>query len=209
MILTLDTATTTGWAAGVAGGSPEWGARTFAGSTGEVIGTFRYWLDARCTELRPSLIVFEAPYVPRVQKWTGKGGSPPMNPLTLRRLLSLAGQVEAVAWEHRIECREVTPREIAKFFLGSGRLMRRVEKKAATVQMCGVYGWHTVSEDAADALAIWAMAEATVSPAAARARRGEGPLFIPSNGERPKVRTTRGALKPSDEKDSSWPAELI
>lgn len=181
MILALDTATVTGWAAGRPGSAPTWGARSFRGdSTGEIIAQFRYWLEARIVEHKPTLICFEAPYIPRQgPKFTG----PPLNAITLRRLLALAATVEAAAWEHRIPCREKTPLEISKFFIGTARL-KRVEKKAATVDMCRAYGWETVSEDAADALALWAMAEAALDPAAARAR-GIGPLFVPTAKKKP------------------------
>lgn len=204
MILALDTATTTGWAAGKPGDTPKCGARRFGGgSTGEVIGLFRYWLNGRCDEFDPTLIVFEKPYIPR----GGRKG--PMIPeATIRRLLGIAAQVEAVAWERKIACREASPLEIARFFIGT-QTLKRAEKKAATIAMCGRYGWLTESDDVADALALWAMAEATIAPKLA-ARRGEGPLFIPQTASAPRSARTRGALKPLDEKDSSlWPAQLI
>lgn len=186
MIFALDTATVTGWAAGRPGSSPMWGARSFRGdSTGEIIAQFRYWLEARILEHKPTLICFEAPYIPRQQKpgRDAKFYGPPINAITLRRLLALAATVEAAAWEHRIPCREKTPLEISKFFIGTARL-KRVEKKLATVDMCRRYGWETVSEDAADALALWAMAEAALDPAAARAR-GIGPLFVTTAKRKP------------------------
>jgi hypothetical protein len=189
MILALDTATTTGWAAGRPGERPIWGARRFpGGSTGEMLTIFRAWLESRCDELRPALIAFESPYIPRPS--ARFRGAPPLNPLTLRRLLAIVGMVEAVAWQRQIDCIERNPSEIAKFFLGNSRQGGRDAKKAATIKMCAIYGWQTVSDDAADALALWTMAEALTAPQLA-ARRGAGPLFIPTKENAPGA--SRGA----------------
>jgi hypothetical protein len=176
MILALDQATVTGWAAGEPGTRPVWGARAFrARSTGEMLSLFRNWLIARCEEFHPSLICFESPYIPRGKP---RNGSPPLNPLTLRRLLAIAGTIEAVAWDQRIRCLEARAPEIEKFFVGRATRGDRAAKKKNTVSMCATYGWNTVSDDAADALALWAMAEATIAPALAQ-KRGAGPLFVP------------------------------
>lgn len=172
ILLAIDPGTVTGWAAGKAGGSPEWGSRKFDGkSNGQVCGVFRHWLNQRCYDLKPDLLVFEAPYVPR------PGAAVPMNALTLRRLLGFAVLIEATAWELRIPCREVTTLDVARFFLNTTRL-KREEKKRQTIEMCHHYGWRVEDDNAADAVAIWAMAECSVAPEATR-RRGSGPLFIP------------------------------
>lgn len=174
MILSLDTATVCGWACGVPGEEPLYGARDFGDgrSNGEIGGRFRAWLNALCYEFKPKLIVFEAPYIPRVG-----GGGVPLNAHVLRRLLALTGNVETTAWELQIECREATTLEVARFFIGSQRL-KRGEKKQRTIEMCERYGWAPECDNAADALALWAMAEARLAPRVA-ARRGAGPLFIP------------------------------
>jgi hypothetical protein len=181
MILALDTATVTGWAAGNPGDEPTWGSRDFTspGGNGEVIAKFRHSLNGLCYKFKPTTIVFESPYIPRPNFNRRPGaGPPPMNALTLRRLLTLTGIVEEVAWELRIECLEATAAEIMKFFLGTGRVAGgRPAKKAATIAMCQRYGWATVDEDACDALALWTMAEGIIDPRAA-SRRGDGPLFI-------------------------------
>jgi len=185
MILSLDPATTVGWAVGKAGGTPQWGSRRFDGkSTGQVIGMFRHWLNQRCYDFKPDRIVFEGPYVPR------PGSSMPMNVLTLRRLLGFAAVIEATAWELRIPCYETTPREVAKFFLGTANFKRDAKKKA-TIEMCHRYGWLVEDDNAADALAIWAQAECAVAPEATR-RRGSGPLFIPPQVTAPPVLSDQG-----------------
>lgn len=189
MILALDTATVTGWAAGNPGERPQWGSRHFIvkGGNGEVIAQFRHWLEARCDELRPDLVVFESPWVPRGLM---------SNALTLRRLMALAVTVEAVAWERRIKCREATPIEIAKFFIGTGGLKREA-KKAATIEMCRRYGFDVSDDNSADALALWCMAEARLSPAAAR-DRGVGPLFLKNDAPRKRTPAGRGRRVQTD-----------
>jgi hypothetical protein len=197
VILALDPGTTTGWAAGKPGGTPEWGVRKFQGkTTGEVLGMYRHWINQRCYDLKPRLIVFEAPYVPRPN-------SPlPMNVLTLRRLLGIAGTIEACAWELRIRCNEATPLEIARFFLGTTKL-KREQKKAATIEMCRRYGWDVDdNDDAADSLALWHLAEFTYAPEIA-SRRGSGPLFIPENRTPPDPSRSEASLFPPPEGGAS------
>jgi hypothetical protein len=107
----------------------------------------------------------------------------------VRRLLALVGTVEAIAWYHRIECREATTGEIMKFFTGRASHGGRATKKLRTIEMCRCYGWDVgADDDAADALALWAMAEAIVNPTAA-SRRGDGVLFLPRNERAPEVAT--------------------
>lgn len=202
MLLSLDVATTVGWASGVAGSPPQWGARNFAGKggTGEVIGKFRQWLNQRCYELKPRLIAFESPYVARPQ--LRAGGPPPMNALTLRRLLAMVGTVEAVAWELRIACREATPAEIAKFFTGRARWGGREQKKAAVIAACHRLGWMVEDDNSADALALWAMAEDIMCPGI---RPAVLPVFTGNNPEMtsaPRSPKPRSTQNPRDEENS-------
>jgi len=176
MILALDPATTVGWAAGAPGETPTWGSRQFDGkATGAVVGLFRHWLIERCRELHPTLVVFEAPYIPR------PNAAVPINAKTLRRLLGLVATIEAVSWELRVRCYETTALDIARFFVGSARMPRNA-KKAATIDMCRRYGWHVTNDNEADALALWHLAEATVAPEIGL-RRGAGPLMLPPKPE--------------------------
>lgn len=203
MILALDTATVTGWACGPVGGTPKFGSRNFGGSgvsRGLVFSQFRFWLHSGCHKLRPSLIVYESPYIPRPQE-AAKGAHQRrfvMNADTLRRLLWFVGEIEEVAAELNIECSEATTGEIAKFFTGKARWPGgRDEKKERTKEMCRNYGWDVTNDNEADALALWAMAEAIVSPRAASAR-GDGVLFIPKN--------VRGFVPPEIKKRAEEPS---
>lgn len=187
MILALDPATTVGWAAGEPGSTPQWGSRRFDGkATGQVVGMFRHWFNQRCYDLHPTLVVFEAPYVPR------PGAAVPMNPAVLRRLLGIVATIEACCWELRIRCNEVTTLEASRFFIGTQRL-KRDEKKLRTIETCRHYGWNVDNDNEADALAIWAMAECSVDPQATL-RRGSGPLFMPKQPNAPPTVADRGAL---------------
>jgi hypothetical protein len=171
VILSIDPATTTGWCYGRAGDVPTWGSRVFDGNTaGAVVGLFRHWLSARCYELHPTLLVFEAPYIPHAKSKI------PMNAATLRRLLGIAATIEAVAWELRIPVREATALDIARFFLGTARLPRGV-KKQATIEACHRYGWDVENDNEADAVALFCLAEAHLAPELS-AKRGCGPLFV-------------------------------
>lgn len=177
MILALDTSRFTGWAIGPPGATPLWGVEDLGRqslSTGQVIVNMRRLLWRLFQAHRPTLVCFEAPYLPR------PGGRVAINALTIRRLMGLAATVEGFCVELGVECREATPVEIAKFFLGKSRPLKREGKKLATMEMCRQYGWAVDNDNCADALALWAMAEATIDPAAT-ARRGEGPLFLKTN----------------------------
>jgi hypothetical protein len=192
-LLALDVATTTGWAYGAPGGRPDFGRfrsgrprpRNSDGNGGEVLAQFRTWLDRHCDDWQPAMMVFEAPYVPRVTptRVRTRGGhlvattpsvSAPIDIHVLRRLIAMCGLVEMVAHERAIPCREEASNVICRHFTGNGSWGGRANKKLATQKMCAVYGWPGVSEDEADALALWVYAEAVLYPRA----RSAGPLFV-------------------------------
>jgi hypothetical protein len=97
----------------------------------------------------------------------------PIDINVLRRLISMCGLVEMVAYEHQIQASN----EICRHFTGRGSWGGRANKKAATQKMCAVYGWHDVTEDEADPLALWVYGEAELFPRAAL-KHGIGPLFV-------------------------------
>jgi hypothetical protein len=169
-LLALDVATVSGWAYGAPGERPLYG-RYRAGKPphegGQILAAFRGWLNWRLAEWRPEWIVFEAPYVPHPR-------SPiPVDINVVRRLFAMCGIVEMTAHEHGIRCREEQSNVICKFFTGNGSWGGRANKKAATQKMAAVYGFPGVSEDEADALALFVYAEAVLF----RTRRSAGPLF--------------------------------
>ena len=186
-LFALNVATTTGWAYGMPGDRPAFG-RFRSGKPrdglGEVLIEFRGWLDRWCAKSEPRMIVFEAPYVPRfapkkVRTRTGQvistaaSSSTPIDIKVIRKLFAMCGLVEMVAHEHGIPCREEQSNVICRHFTGNGSWGGRANKKAATQKMCAVYGWPDVTEDEADALALWVYAEAVLFPKP----RSAGPLF--------------------------------
>jgi hypothetical protein len=188
-ILALDVATTTGYAIGEPGGRPIYGHHR-AGKPrdggGEVLAQFDRWLDALLVQHRPAWVAFEAPYVPRiaprrVRTRTGQviavapAKGAPIDNNVIRRLYALCGLVELAAHRHGIACREAGSSEICRFFTGNGSWGGRAGKKAATQKACAVYGFPGVTEDEADALALWVYAEAVLFPR--RTPRSAGPLF--------------------------------
>lgn len=180
-ILALDQATTSGFCFGAIGGSPTWGSIKFRGEgNGAIFAEYRSWLVQMVAQAGPTIVVFESPFIPHnAAPRFGKGGklssAIPMNPLTLRRLLYMAGCIEEVCSAAGVRCREVTPAEVTKFILNRVR-MNRNEKKAETLRVIRAYGFDVADDNCADAVAIWLKTEATLSPALA-SRRGEGPLF--------------------------------
>lgn len=216
MILVFDPATHCGWACGLAGAEPadmQWGARDFsAKSNGEVLATFRAWVSNLCFVYKPTVCVYETPYIPQPrQAFTRRGlaskSPPPMNPLVLRRLLGMTGNIDAVCFELRIRCFESTSQEFTKYVTGKGRYPGgRDEKKQKVIEGVGRYGFDVQGDDnAADALALWLWTEAIVAPNAAehRARmaadrqrqiQGIGGLFGPEEVNASRVES-RGVLE--------------
>lgn len=195
MHLALDVATRVGWASGEVGGTPTFGVADFSskGGNGEVLARFRMWLMREVEALKPDLIAFEAPYIPiaRAPQFVrsgtefgrAAGGAPPMNPIVLRRLLAMVGLVEEIAFEHQIRCREATNQEIAKFFIGKARVPGgRPAKKLMTIEACRRLGWQTVSDDAADGLALWSFAEHILAPDVSSRRSAGAGLELPLHG---------------------------
>lgn len=219
VVLAMDIATTSGFCFGPVGAQPpllQYGVREFGGTdrtNGQIIGLFRGWFAQRCFEIRPTLCVFESPYIPVGLK---PGGGAPMNPHTLRRLLGMTGAVEAVCYELKIPCRESVSAQFTKFLTGKGQYKTRPEKKAAVIEACRFFGCEPQDDNAADALALFFYAESILSPRAADHRRrlaadrdrelnGSGPLFtVPEKEDAPQVVTLRGVDATPVERQKPW-----
>lgn len=176
MILALDIATRVGFAFGEIGASPTWGSRDFSDKhgTGAIIGKFRVWLCEQCYRLKPSLVVYEAPYVAR-----GKI----MNAHTTERLHGMICTAMSVAWELRIDYQREQSATIRKFLTGHARHGSRAAGKAAVLAACLAMGFDVgTDDDAGDALALWLMIEAQLDPSAGM-RRGNGALLPASSGK--------------------------
>jgi hypothetical protein len=111
--------------------------------------------------------------------------------------------IEAVCWRQQIEVYEARPSEISKFFLGNAKQGGRANKKAATIKMCRLYGWDTVSDDAADALALFAYAEHTIAPQIGSRRHASAGRELPLHGtlEIPRERSGTAREAPGTNRD--------
>jgi hypothetical protein len=228
VILALDTATTTGFSWGLAGGSPEWGARKFkAQNNGELFAMFRHFIGELVAKTKPRLILFERVYIPT--PGAGGGSRIPMNATTVSRLIGLPNIVEEIGETLRIPYYEATSGAATKFLTGRGTwrakgdnyAQARAKKKAAVVAACHRYGWNVENDDEADALALWALAENQVAPHLAeqrrreaadrdREQRGEGPLFPITDEQSAPQGQPRGARKPKSTQELSlWPETAL
>jgi Holliday junction resolvasome RuvABC endonuclease subunit len=176
-IACFDLATVTGWSAGHPGQCPIWGHRRNGGRPGAPVGAiladFDDWLRGHLDTLQPSVIYYEAPFIPRA----GKDGKSTINPATVLMLYSLKGILLADAHRRDLIAHDVNISKITTHFTGfSWGRAGRAEKKAATIRMAALYGWKVESDDEADALALFVYAENQVDPVAAR-QRSAGPLW--------------------------------
>lgn len=150
-LLALDVATVTGWAYGRVPVSaatstfppkPESGAIMLPGglAVGSLLAKFEDELGALIIRLAPKGMIIEAPILP---KFTSHE--------TVRKLMSLAGIAEKLAYQHCIRRRYVVqPAQVKKHWTGKGNA-----KKPDMVAACEARGWAVSVHDEADALAIW------------------------------------------------------
>jgi hypothetical protein len=207
-ILAIDPGTITGWAVGAPGTDPTFGARNFGSGkkNGEIISTFRHWLNAMCYREKPEILAFEAPYIARVAPSSGV----PQNAATLRRLLAIVGTIEAVGFELRLRVYETPTQEFCKFFTGRGRWPGgRDEKKRKTIEACHQLGWLDVTEDEADALSLWSYAEFITEPQIASRRLAGAKRELPLHGTlTPQTMKAPGAQTPRPSDDGIQQQEL-
>lgn len=162
-ILTLDLATNYGFCAGRPDDAhPRFGHSRLP-STGDDIGAFAAAYEdefgALIEELRPRLVVFEMPILPKKTAL-----------VTVRKLNGLVWETERICHRRRIRCREGRASSVKNFFVGTGRA-----EKSDTIAMCRRYGWAVKTDDEADACALWAYTVSKVAPEHAQ-RFALGPL---------------------------------
>jgi Holliday junction resolvasome RuvABC endonuclease subunit len=146
-ILTLDIATTTGWA-NYRVSSRELLSGTFRlPKTAEDIGRFasEYWdrLAVLCGQTEPDIVIFEAPVLPPRTQIT-----------TLRKLYGLAAVTEMYCHRDKIQCREAHNGTVRKHFIGKSTRAGRDQLKAMVMVACKARGWSPADDNEADALAI-------------------------------------------------------
>lgn len=148
MILALDLSTK---ATGAAFGEPTdraprsllW--RFFGASDGYLDRTLSAAIDSVtgiCNLIKPERVVIEAPLVVFDR-----------SAHTMAALMQLTGAVRGAAYRSGCGVRTVSSQTVRKLFLGNGR---PEFPKQAVLAKCELLGWHTESDDVADAKATWA-----------------------------------------------------
>lgn len=165
-ILFLDLASTTGWAEGSPGERATCGSIRLAppGSSPGAIGSgFMNFLVPRLQAFRPSLIVYESPFIQNK-----------MNANTTRVLWGLGFMTETIADRMGIQVREANLNTIRKHMLGF--VPRGSGVKEAVVAFVSRLGYEPQDDNAADALLGWLFACAIADPKSSIAT---APLFQP------------------------------
>ena len=139
-------------ATGVATGDGDGPPRSFShGFTAERPGAvglaYAKWLRTVLVDVKPALVVFEAPLI-----LTG----PRAGTVVMRILMGLAFTTEVVCESVEIPYRPVAISSWRKMFLGTGR---PENPKLAAIKACQMHGWEVEGDDnRADACGIWAWA---------------------------------------------------
>ncbi len=144
-VLALDLATVTGWAAVRPDGAVVYGTERLAPpktEVGEFLARAGRWITETIIKTEPDVIVFET-------VWVG----PNTHQTTARKLMSLAGLTEMIAFKRDLECWEANTMTVVKHFTGDGG-GKRPEKKARVMAECRRRGFNPETEDEADALAV-------------------------------------------------------
>ena len=132
------------------------------------------FLHLTINAVNPDLIVYEQPFL-----------SP--NFQTQFVLLGIGFYIDTVAVAYGVECHSIIATEATKALTGRAKFPgknypeRRKAKKMATIEACRARGWDA-TEDEADAIAVFLLAEAKRFPEAALSRprvlrQPTGPLF--------------------------------
>ena len=151
MILALDVATVTGWAAGNRlSNQPSVGVINLKDGRGigGKLGLLTRQLSEIVEQYEPEMVIFEQP-------WLGSGQR---SSQTMRLALSLCAGVELVASWYDVKCLEVPIPTWRKHFIGAGRKPKGESSNWCKVQAqhrCKVLGWGDLTSDQAEACGIW------------------------------------------------------
>ncbi len=153
-VLALDLASCTGWAVGAGDKLPDVGVVNMP-STGEEVGPFLdffcKWLTLKIQEDQPTIIMIEAPMMPRARILNGKLVQPATTMATTRKLQGLAGCAEMVAFQQKVEIRETHASSAKKNMTGDGHA-----EKSDMVRVAARLGYtRPLLFDEADALGVW------------------------------------------------------
>lgn len=162
-ILALDLATCTGIAYGRPGEDPVFATHTLP-TTGNDVGAYVVAFEDLLSELigrvEPTLVVFEAPVLPRRTQLA-----------TVRKLNGLCSETERLCKRFGLRVQEVNVSRLKLFFAGHGKAAKDDMERTARR-----YGWCVRSEHEADACAVWAWAVYCHAAPEHKARFAGGPL---------------------------------
>jgi hypothetical protein len=204
-ILALDLAHRTGFAEGRMGEVPSTGSIVLGGPHSVIERRcieLRKWLDAQIVAFTPDVIAIEASVVAQM-----RGKFMATEPV-MKSVYGLLMAARETAVEHGYEpiqvkpgqryhqkCLiEINPQEVRKHFLGKRTFSTPDDGKRAVKLQAELIGWTVNDLDAADAVALWDAASATVAPnvySRSRAAKFTGRLpatFRPSIGKSGKPR---------------------
>jgi hypothetical protein len=169
-VLALDLASTSGWAYGEPGATPEHGSIRFAskGASHEAIfAKAAGWMVGMIDAYHPELIVWEAPLPTSFSR-----GS--TNTDTTSLLFGLPAVVGAAAYCCKVfDVRKAETRAVRQHFIGQNP--KRAKAKPMVMRQCRAMGWEVADDNEADALAVWHYMCALIEPKLAIAPT---PLFV-------------------------------
>lgn len=143
-VLTLDLASNTGYAVGIAGGMPMFGSNKFP-STGDNYGRHqanaREWLRQLLIAEMPDMVGYEQPSIFGITQ-----------PATVIKLCSYASTLEEICLRENlnIPVKQVNPSQLKKFWTGKGNA-----KKPEMLARARALGLQVQNDDEADACAAW------------------------------------------------------
>lgn len=135
-ILALDLGSTSAFAAGSEWSDYTSGHGVFTGNRPEKLSAFRAWLSNTVTEFLPDAVIYERPFA-RGQAAT-------------RMLWGMAGQAEAVAFEHGLPIVDIDPQSIKKWATGKGNADKTLMTKTAIER----FKYSRTNEHEADAICL-------------------------------------------------------
>jgi hypothetical protein len=160
-ILTLDLAKRVGWAAGLPGARPRYGAVQLRGTChGEIYAALGNWLDDARQVHQPQTIVYEAPLVTGQHSGIAAG----------RLALGMVAIVEQFCWDNSIRCLEEHVQRTRKEVIGRGNFPRGTAK-LEVLRWLNARGYEVADDNAGDALVLWLHAESVAL------KRPAGALF--------------------------------
>lgn len=170
-VLAFDAGFTMGYGALGNGKPPSSGSRRLRG-TARTLGIAGRHCDEVVRQVilaeRPEVIAFASPFV-------GSRKGAPVQPDSIRPLMSFLTIIEMVCDELRIRCVELDEPECRRAFM-TAVPRKSAQIKLAVMRSCRQRGWPFPDEHAADALCVAARALEIVDPTAAHETT---PLFIP------------------------------